>query len=89
MVELILDKQKMETENPDFLVLNKRTRKVFLWEHLGRMSEPSYAEKNIGKVERYARYGYFHGRNLLLTLESKEHPLRTETIDQIINDYLI
>lgn len=69
---------------PDFLVLNKRERRVYVWEHMGRMDDPDYCAKKIGSMEQYAQAGFVQGVNMIVTFESSKHPLNTKYIDQII-----
>lgn len=73
---------------PDFLVLNKHTRQEFLWEHFGRMDDPSYCADAIGKMELYAALGYYQGVNLLCTFESSGHPLSLCHVDRLIEKHL-
>lgn len=74
---------------PDFTVLNKRTRKEFYWEHFGMMDEKDYCEKAIKKIENLEKDGIFPGRNLILTYETKEHPLNMKIVERLIEQYLI
>ena len=74
--------------HPDFTVLNMKKRKGIIWEHLGRMDDPEYAEKNIRKIEKYERNGFFPGENLILTYETTTQPLNTKTIQRMIDHYL-
>ncbi len=73
----------------DFTVLNVRTRKEYIWEHLGRMSDPEYAGDSIWKLSVYLENGYYMGENLLFTMESQEHPLKTQDVREIIEHYLL
>lgn len=73
---------------PDFTVLNKRTGKIYLWEHLGMMDDPAYCARNQIKVEEYAAAGYIPGDNLILTFESSTVTLNTHYICCIIDHYL-
>jgi len=73
---------------PDFLVLNKRTRKEYIWEHLGRMDDEDYCRRNIRKLEKYNQQGIFIGEKLIVTMETSEHPLPTRIIDAMIDKYL-
>lgn len=77
-----------EWSYPDFLVLNKHTRQEFLWEHFGRMDDPSYCSNAIGKIELYAALGYYEGVNLICSFESSEHPLSLVHIDRLIEKHL-
>ncbi|MBQ6124420.1 MAG: hypothetical protein IJL13_03365 [Spirochaetales bacterium] len=78
-----------DTLHPDFYVLNKRTRKAYFWEHLGKMDDPSYCLKNFNRFMRILDAGYIIGEDLIVTHEDSKHPLMTESIDAIIEKYLI
>ena len=75
--------------HPDFTILNKRTREVFIWEHLGLMGDSKYRESNIEKIELYASEGYVIGKNLIITFESGERTLSTEFIDTLIKELFL
>ena len=74
---------------PDFCILNVRLRKVYIWEHLGKMDDPGYVQDNLAKIRAYEKSGYFPGDNLILTFETKNLPLDTREIDRIINHFLL
>lgn len=74
---------------PDFLVLNTRTRKKYYWEHFGIMDDKEYCEKTIKKLENFEDNGIFPGENLILTFETKEHPLNSKIVDKLIKKFLI
>ena len=78
-----------EMGRPDFLILNKRTKKEYFWEHLGRMGDPQYAAKNQVKMEQFARQGILPGKNLIVSFECGERPLSTEYVDSIIKETLL
>lgn len=73
---------------PDFMVLNKRTRKVLFWEHFGMMDNSDYLNETLQKLESFESDGLLLGRDLIVTFESSEKPLSTKHIDKIIEDYL-
>jgi len=77
-----------DTLHPDFYVLNKRTRKAYFWEHLGKMDDPEYCLRNFNRFMRILDAGYVIGEDLIVTHEDKKHPLMTESIDGIIERYL-
>ena len=77
-----------DTLHPDFYVLNKRTRKAYFWEHLGKMDDLDYCKKNFNRFMRILDAGYIIGEDLIVTHEDKSHPLMTEDIDRIIEKYL-
>lgn len=75
--------------SPDFTVLNKRTGKIYYWEHFGMMDNKEYTDETLYKLENYASCGVFPGKNLITTFESSVHPLNTEYIDRVIKEYLL
>ena len=74
---------------PDFVVLNKRTRETFLWEHLGKMDDPDYCMRNQRKIESFGKHGFYPGKNMILTMESSLLQISTEYVDGIIREFLI
>ncbi|MBP5162699.1 MAG: hypothetical protein ILP16_06965 [Spirochaetales bacterium] len=77
-----------DTIHPDFYVLNKRTRKAYFWEHLGKMGDPKYCMDNLNRLVRIIDAGYTIGEEIIVTHEDQHNPLRTEKIDEIIEKYL-
>ena len=73
---------------PDFTILNKRTREIFYWEHLGNLGDPEYCFKNLTKLEYYSDNSILLGKNLILTFESQNKPLYTANVDRLIKEYL-
>lgn len=73
---------------PDFTTLNTRTRKEFIWEHLGMMDDPMYAENALQKISAYEQNGFFPGENLILTFESKKNPLNQKLLSLLIQKHL-
>lgn len=76
------------TFHPDFICLNLRTRQEVLWEHLGLMDDENYATNAIEKIRLYEQSGYKLGENLILSAETREHPLNSQEVEKIINKYL-
>ena len=74
--------------HPDFYCLNIRTRQEYAWEHLGMMDDSEYAERAVVKLALYSANGYFPGKNLIITMESKSAPISSREINRIINEYL-
>ena len=76
--------------HPDFTVLNKRTRKVYYWEHFGRMSDPDYIENNfMPKIQDYYNFNFLPGEKLLMTFESSGRPLDTIQVKRLIDEFLL
>lgn len=74
---------------PDFTVLNKRTRQEYIWEHLGRLGDDDYCEDNLPKINNYVRSGYIPGINLILSFESSRSPLNALYVNTMIEKYLL
>lgn len=74
--------------NPDFTVLNARTRQEFVWEHFGMMDKEDYRNDAFRKLSEYMMYGYFPGKNLIVTYETSTCPLRTEDVTRLIDEFL-
>ena len=74
---------------PDFMVLNKRTRKEYFLEHFGMMDNPEYAEKMIRKIEEFEKNGIFPGEKLLMTFETRNRPLNTTVFEKIIQEFFL
>ena len=79
----------LDTVHPDFTVLNKRTRKQYIWEHFGGMDDPDYREKALRKIAAYAREGMVLGNGLIATFETASTPLDVEQVDIYIRTYLL
>ena len=45
------------TVHPDFLVLDIKNRRTIVWEHLGKMQDPGYVERNLRKINAYLKNG--------------------------------
>lgn len=73
---------------PDFTILNKRTREIFYWEHLGLLGDKGYCLDNLNKLDDYMRNGIIPGRNLILTFECEGKPLSTARVTQLIEVFL-
>ena len=78
-----------KTVYPDFTLLNVRLRKEFIHEHLGKMDDPEYAEENVAKINAYEKNGYYPGKNLILTFETKGNPFDVRKIEDIAKQYLL
>lgn len=74
--------------HPDFYCLNVRTRQEYAWEHFGMMDDAEYAARAAEKLALYSASGYFPGKNLIITMESKSAPISSLEINRVINEYL-
>ena len=77
------------TANPDFLVLDIKNRRTIVWEHLGKMGDPAYVERNLRKINAYLKAGYVIGETLILTFESASQPISTSVIEKTVKHYFL
>ena len=76
------------TYHPDFVALNPRTGQKYIWEHFGRMGDPTYATDKVGRIKRYIQNGYIPGINRITTFEAESQPLTTDIINAMIDAFL-
>ena len=88
-IKLLREDGTKTTFHPDFLCLNRRTRKEFLWEHFGRMDDAEYATQTVSKLNLFAHNGLFPGKNLITTMETATQPLNTRQIEKLAEEFLI
>ena len=74
---------------PDFFILNKRTRKNYIWEHQGKMDDAAYCMQSQLKLEQYAENGWLLGKNLIFTYEGSKRSLSTKYVDELIKEFLL
>ncbi len=72
---------------PDFTIRHPKTGEKYFWEHCGMMDDIDYVRKLCSKIEMYAINGIIPSVNLILTYETKEHPLDYEMVEKIIEFY--
>lgn len=72
---------------PDFTILHPQTKQIFYWEHFGLMDQPHYSHSTYSKLELYSSHNIIPSVNLITTFETKEHPLSSEYIENIIQYY--
>lgn len=72
---------------PDFTIMHPTTGKLYYWEHFGLMDNPEYCKNVCSKIQLYASNNIIPTINLIMTFETKEYPLNTETIEKIVKEY--
>lgn len=73
----------------DFTIIHPKTGQLFFWEHFGMIDSESYNHKNARIVADFASVDIFPGKNLIVTCESKKHPLFISTIEDIVNEWFL
>lgn len=74
---------------PDFTIRHPKSGNYFYWEHFGLMDSPSYAQQTFQKLNIYCKNGLIPTINLITTYETKEQPLTSQTIENIIQEYFV
>lgn len=72
---------------PDFTIRHPRTGEIYYWEHFGLMDNSSYSQNAFSKLQLYASHGIIPGIQLITTYETKEKPLGSDTVEEIIAHY--
>ena len=72
---------------PDFTIRHPLTGKFFYWEHFGLMDDYDYVNRACQKIKIYCDNGIIPSVNLILTYETKDHPLPIDQVEMIIKEY--
>ena len=75
-----------EILHPDFTILRLSDRQEIYYEHLGMMDDEVYANRNIGKLNKYSNNGFLPGKRLFTTFETSKVPLDVRIVDKLINE---
>lgn len=86
--ELSVGNQK-KVFRPDFTVLNCRTRKEYVIEHLGMMDKTGYYNQSLSKLDVLEHNGFLLGVNLLLFHETSDNPISVSVVRRYIEEYLL
>lgn len=74
---------------PDFTIRHPKTGQFYYWEHFGMMDNPEYINRACHKVKMYCDNGIVPSISLILTYETKEHPLGISDVEKIVKEYFI
>ena len=72
---------------PDFTLLHPKTGKKFYWDHFGLMDDLNYCHNTSMKIQLYSINGIIPSIDLIMTFETKEHPLYIEQVEAIVEQY--
>ncbi|WP_051204958.1 hypothetical protein [Butyrivibrio sp. VCD2006] len=73
--------------HPDFKILDIRNRREVYWEHLGKIDDPDYVNRNMWKFREYESSGINLGRNLLVTYETEKDPINSRIVEVFIETH--
>lgn len=71
----------------DFTTRHPKTGQMIFWEHFGRMDNINYSVKIGPKLMDFESAGIFPGVNLILTFESKQFPINSNQLEEIIEQW--
>ncbi|MDD3339427.1 MAG: ATPase [Lachnospiraceae bacterium] len=74
---------------PDFTILHPQTLKKFYWEHFGMMDRQEYCDKTFNKLKIYGSHGIIPSVNLITTYETQTHPIDSENIQRLVQEYFL
>lgn len=74
---------------PDFVMLNVRERREYVGEHFGMMDDLEYVDHAMRKIETYIKHDIYIGINLIVTHESKNHPLSIQALEKMVHQFLL
>lgn len=74
---------------PDFTIKHPKTGDVYYWEHFGMMDQPAYAKNAASKLQLYISHGIIPSIQLITTYETKEQPLNSVLIENMIQQYFL
>ena len=74
---------------PDFTIRHPKTGQVYYWEHFGLMDHPDYISRACQKIKLYCDNGIIPGIKLILTYETREHPLAMDQVEKIVKEYFL
>lgn len=72
---------------PDFTICHPHTQQIYYWEHFGLMDSSAYAQNAYSKLQLYTAHNIIPTIHLITTFETKEHPLNSKIIENIIQQY--
>ncbi len=74
---------------PDFTIKHPVTGKIYYWEHVGKMDNPTYRDSAYRKLYIYSQHQIHFSGQLITTIETKDVPLTTQKIQSKINEYFL
>ena len=74
---------------PDFTIRHPQTGELYYLEHFGMIDNPVYRQNTLHKLNTYLSHDIYPTINLIITYETKEHPLNLELLESIIQLYFL
>jgi len=80
---------RRQTIYSDFRCKNIRANRLVIIEHLGMVDSEEYMKNVYWREKIYRSEGYYLGKNLLVTTETRESPVDLDYVNYIIDHWLI
>ena len=71
------------------MIYHPQFGKIYCWEHIGMMDNPTYSKDVYNKLQIYNDFGYIPSINLITTFETKDTLLTSDTVEKIIKQYFL
>ena len=68
--------------------MHQKSGELIYWEHFGMMDDPVYSKNAFSKLKLYVANDIVPNINLITTYETKDFPLDTKQINDMISLYL-
>ena len=75
--------------HPDFTIRHPKTGEIYIWEHFGRLDDERYLMRNVSRIVDYESVGIVPGINLIVTCESRNHPMTISWIEEIVDRWFL
>ena len=72
---------------PDFTLIRQSDGKIFIWEHLGMMNDPSYYQGNINKIYEYMAENYLPARDMLFSYDYEDGSIDLLEVDRVLRGF--
>lgn len=73
---------------PDFTI-RRADGSILYWEHLGKLNDAKYMERQLNKLRNYYSAGIILGQNLILTFDEGDGVIDTRDIEHIIRTKIL
>lgn len=73
----------------DFKILVPESFEIVYWEHFGLMDNPEYASKNSKRIVQLNDSGIITGKNLIITMETRDCPLSKPYVMSVIENQIL
>lgn len=72
---------------PDFTIRHPQTNELIYYEHFGLIDDPRYYRNMLEKLMIYWKAGIRLGVNLIVTFETKDHPLTEAAVRNALDNF--